>query len=172
MTCLVYYPRQRFWSMEFVNERLRVSHLPILLYVTDLPLNKENAHICITSAIDFGHWSLLLKGWERVTNTVAYTVTDLPLNKKNSHVCSYLRLVHWTHSQGQRPKMLAGPICINRVLWESWSFAEGKRELRGYVGSDYMSRKSPFGHLWCVSTVLRYLTTRHWTRSYTVSHLI
>ena len=39
-----YNQRQRFWQLEFVNERLRASLLPMLLHVTDLPLNKENAH--------------------------------------------------------------------------------------------------------------------------------
>ena len=38
-------PKSRPWPLEFVNERLRASHLPVLLCVTDLPLNKESAHV-------------------------------------------------------------------------------------------------------------------------------
>ena len=40
-----YNQRQRFWQLEFVNQRLRASRLPMLQHVTDLPLNKENTHV-------------------------------------------------------------------------------------------------------------------------------
>ena len=40
-----YNQRQRFWHLEFVNERLKASRLPMLKHVTDLPLYKENAHV-------------------------------------------------------------------------------------------------------------------------------
>ena len=40
-----YNQRQRFWQLEFVNQRLRASRLPMLWHLTDLPLNKENAHV-------------------------------------------------------------------------------------------------------------------------------
>ena len=42
---MMYNQRQRFWQLEFVNQRLRASRLPMLQHVTDLPLNKENARV-------------------------------------------------------------------------------------------------------------------------------
>ena len=44
-----YEHRQRFWPLEFVNERLRASHLLVLLHVTGLLLNMKNAQVfCYT----------------------------------------------------------------------------------------------------------------------------
>ena len=52
---IAYNPRQRFWPLESVNERLRASHLPILLYVTELSLNKENAQVFFIQGSPTGH---------------------------------------------------------------------------------------------------------------------
>ena len=70
--------RQRFWLQEFVNERLRASHLPILLYVTDLPLNKGNAHV--SSYKGLGYWTRRQGQWPRflARPTVYYSINRDP----------------------------------------------------------------------------------------------
>ena len=51
-------------ALKFVNERLKASHLPVLLYVTESPLNKEIAQVF--SYPGLGYWTHSQGQWLRI----------------------------------------------------------------------------------------------------------